>query len=210
MEQLGEALEYQKEKGGSSARILTAKGILSRKLIKALAAQQKLPILPLAVQAHAGGPPPCRSVAKRHHVVPLTLEDTDAHGGLSDPMDIMALDELRMITGMDIKIGLATLSEIDRTLERIVHHPGVPGRRDLSDGRRGRRPGPRPGGRRGRTPTTPPSSARERVLRNAVGRASDILSSPSRGTPAYGTASTDSSSAPWISRGTSTPPWCRG
>lgn len=123
VEQLGEALEYQKEKGGQLGQILTAKGILSEgKLIEALAAQQKLPILSLS--RYRPMPEALRAVpehvAKRHHVVPLTLEDDRTlMVAMSDPMDIMALDELRMITGMDIKIGLATLSEIDRTLERV-------------------------------------------------------------------------------------------
>jgi type IV pilus assembly protein PilB len=38
---------------------------------------------------------------------------------MSDPLDIIAQDEIRMITGMEIKVGIASPSEIDRNLERL-------------------------------------------------------------------------------------------
>jgi type IV pilus assembly protein PilB len=59
-------------------------------------------------------------VARRLHAIPLSVEDGNTLlVAMSDPLDIIAQDEIRMITGMEIKVGIASPSEIDRNLERL-------------------------------------------------------------------------------------------
>lgn len=58
-------------------------------------------------------------MARRLEVVPLSI-DANANKltiAISDPFNILALDEIRMITGMDLEIMIATLSDIKRAIE---------------------------------------------------------------------------------------------
>ena len=122
-EQLDEALAEQKKTGKLLGQVLIAKGFLSEgRLVEALAAQQQLPVLSLS--RYRPMPEAVRlvpeNVARRLNIVPLSLEnDRTLLVAMADPKNIMALDELRMLTGMDISVGVAGASEIDRTLSRV-------------------------------------------------------------------------------------------
>lgn len=122
-EQLDEALEEQKSSGGRLGEVLLKKGFVSEsKIIDALSAQLGLQVFSLS--RYRPMPEALRmvpeSVARRLHAIPLSLEDDNTLlVAMSDPMDILAQDEIRMLTGMDIKVGIVAPSEIERNLERL-------------------------------------------------------------------------------------------
>lgn len=122
-EQLEKALAEQKSNGLRLGETLVKNGSLTEgKLLDALSALLKLQIYSLS--RYRPMPEALRmipeNVARRLHVIPLSVEDGKTLlVAMSDPLDIIAQDEIRMLTGMEIKVGLASPSEIDRNLERL-------------------------------------------------------------------------------------------
>jgi len=122
-EQLDKALVEQKTTGLRLGETLVKNGSLTEgKLLDALSTLLKLQIYSLS--RYRPMPEALRmvpeQVAKRLNAIPLSVEDGNTLlVAMSDPLDIIAQDEIRMITGMDIKVGLVSQSEIDRNLERL-------------------------------------------------------------------------------------------
>ncbi len=122
-EQLDEALSEQKSTGLRLGEVLLKKGFASEgKILDALSSQLGLQVFSLS--RYRPMPEALRmvpeSVARRLHAIPLSMEDDNTLlVAMSDPMDILAQDEIRMLTGMDIKVGIAAPSEIERNLERL-------------------------------------------------------------------------------------------
>ena len=61
------------------------------------------------------------NMARRLEVVPLSINENSNKLtiAVSDPFNILALDEIRMITGMDVDVVIATLSDIKRAIETL-------------------------------------------------------------------------------------------
>ncbi len=122
-EQLDAALAEQKKSGLRLGETLLKMGVLTDgKLLDALSSQLKLQVFSLS--RYRPMPEALRmvpeQVAKRLNAIPLSVEDGNTLlVAMSDPLDIIAQDEIRMITGMDMKLGLVSQSEIDRNLERL-------------------------------------------------------------------------------------------
>lgn len=122
-EQLEKALAEQKISGLRLGEALVKNGSLAEgKLLNVLSSQLKLQIYSLS--QYRPMPEALRMVpeqaAKRLHAIPLSVEDGNTLlVAMSDPLDILAQDEIRMLSGMEIKVGLAAPSEIDRNLERL-------------------------------------------------------------------------------------------
>lgn len=122
-EQLSAALAEQKKSGLRLGETLLKMGVLTDgKLLDALSSQLKLQVFSLS--RYRPMPEALRmvpeQVAKRLNAIPLSVEDGNTLlVAMSDPLDIIAQDEIRMITGMDIKLGLVSQSEIERNLERL-------------------------------------------------------------------------------------------
>ena len=122
-EQLSAALAEQKKSGLRLGETLLKMGVLTDgKLLDALSSQLKLQVFSLS--RYRPMPEALRmvpeQVAKRLNAIPLSVEDGNTLlVAMSDPLDIIAQDEIRMITGMDMKLGLVSQSEIDRNLERL-------------------------------------------------------------------------------------------
>ncbi len=122
-EQLDAALEEQKTTSLRLGETLVNSGALTEgKLLDALSSHLNLQIYSLA--RYRPMPEALRMipehVARRLHAIPLSVEDDHTlMVAMSDPLDLMALDEIRMLTGMDIKVGLAGPSEIERNLARL-------------------------------------------------------------------------------------------
>ena len=59
------------------------------------------------------------NMSRRLEVVPLSINENSNKltVAVSDPFNILALDEIRMITGKDVEIVIATLSDIKRAIE---------------------------------------------------------------------------------------------
>jgi type IV pilus assembly protein PilB len=126
--QLAEALKKQKYTGKRIGEILVNEGIITDvKLAEALSTQLKLPMFTLTryrpmSEAIKSVP---RSVSERLQLIPLSIVE----GGLllivmANPLDLLAQDEIRMLTGRDLKVGITTLSEIQNNLDRLYSLQG--------------------------------------------------------------------------------------
>ncbi|WP_213698136.1 ATPase, T2SS/T4P/T4SS family [Acetomicrobium sp.] len=121
-EQLEMALKEQTATNLRIGEILVKNGWVTEKdLAEAISKQTKYPFVSLSMfrpMQEAIDVIP-ESMARRLEVVPLSI-DANANKltiAISDPFNILALDEIRMITGMDLDIMIATLSDIKRAIE---------------------------------------------------------------------------------------------
>ncbi|MEN2996205.1 MAG: ATPase, T2SS/T4P/T4SS family [Acetomicrobium sp.] len=121
-EQLEMALKEQTATNLRIGEILVKNGWVTEKdLAQAISKQTKYPFVSLSMfrpmqEAIETIP---ESMARRLEVVPLSI-DANANKltiAISDPFNILALDEIRMITGIDLDIMIATLSDIKRAIE---------------------------------------------------------------------------------------------
>lgn len=123
-EQLELALKEQTVTNLRIGEILVKNGWVTEKdLAEAISKQTNLPFVSLSMfrpmeEAIDAIP---ENMARRLEVVPLSI-DENANKltiAVSDPFNILALDEIRMITGMDVDVVIATLSDIKRAIETL-------------------------------------------------------------------------------------------
>ncbi len=101
--------------------ILIKNGLLTeRQLAEALSSQLKLPMVTLAryrpmIEALRMVP---ENVARRLEMLPLAVLDNNRlFVAMADPLNIISIDEIRMLTGMEIDVGVAIPSEIRRDMD---------------------------------------------------------------------------------------------
>ena len=119
-ETLKAALEEQKISRMRLGEILLKNGWLTeRQLADALSRQLKLPLVSLSKfkptkEAIKIIP---EAVAQRLEIVPLAILDSGKIAiAMSDPLNVIAVDELRMITNAEFEINVATASDVRRAL----------------------------------------------------------------------------------------------
>jgi len=115
-EHLEEALRIQKEKGGRLGEILIRLRYLKvEDLLEALGVQLEIPYVPRLDQAQID-----RDLirfipigfAKRHELVPLKSSSEKALVAISNPLNLFALDDLRVILRRDLSVTIAPPGEI--------------------------------------------------------------------------------------------------
>ncbi|MDR2179533.1 MAG: Flp pilus assembly complex ATPase component TadA [Synergistaceae bacterium] len=126
--QLADALKKQKYTGKRLGEILVSEGIITEvKLAEALSTQLKLPMftltryrpMPEAIKAVP------RHVSERLQLIPLSIVEGDLLLiAMANPLDLLAQDEVRILTGRDLKIGITTTTEIRNNLERLYNLQG--------------------------------------------------------------------------------------
>ena len=150
-EQLDEASAEQARTGKSLGRILIDLGfVVEQDLVSALAKQIGLPYVDLGEYPidPAAASLISDNLAKRYSALPIGYEDSRLVVAMSDPANVFALDDIRTITGLEIKPVVATRSEIQAAIQRFhrldtsidVIHGGDP------TGTASGGPGYRPGG----------------------------------------------------------------
>ena len=126
-EALASALAEQKNSGANLCDILISSGcVTENRLALALSAQLELPLAAFGeihptAETLALVP---ESAARRLRIMPLALTGGKISIAMTDPLDIEAEDEIRMLTGRDVKISVAAKSDIERA---IVAHYRVKG-----------------------------------------------------------------------------------
>ena len=122
-EQLQAALQEQKSSGKKLGEVLVGnKYITEQKLLEALASQFKLQLYSLS--RYRPMPEALRmipqSIAKRLQILPLAIEDGNTLlVAMADPLDVLAQDEIKMVSGMEIRVGLVSQGELERNIERL-------------------------------------------------------------------------------------------
>ena len=117
--QLQVALERQRQTGQRLGQVLLAMGVASQEqLAAALAQQQGLRWVRLAERPPD---PACllmvpEAVARQYQVVPLARQDQTLVLGMVDPLDVLAMDAVRRLTGLDVEPVVVTDDDVRRAL----------------------------------------------------------------------------------------------
>lgn len=123
-EQLMEALGKQKESGKRLGELLVdLKFTDEMEIAEAMAQQMKIPVAKireakLAPEVIALLP---ENIVRKHHVVPFELDENNPNilrVAMSDPLDIIAADDLSIITNMQIEVMAATASDVTYAIEK--------------------------------------------------------------------------------------------
>lgn len=119
-EQLENALRIQKERGVSLRRVLVEQGFISEEeLLSLLSNQLYIPILHLTkykFDRHIIELVP-EHIAKQYCLIPLSRMANNLTVAMADPLNILALDDLRTLTGCNIETVLSTEEEISRAID---------------------------------------------------------------------------------------------
>jgi type IV pilus assembly protein PilB len=130
-QQLSEAYEEHQRAGRALGRVLVEKGVLTESQLVAALAQQiglkfvDLGDFPVDGAAIASVPP---SVCRRYNALPIAYEDGRLLVAMSDPANVFAIDDIRSITGAEVKPVVATKSDVTAAINRYHRVDG-----DLDD-----------------------------------------------------------------------------
>lgn len=119
---LDQALALQKKKGGTLSQILVQEGWVSEKDLLSLIGQE-LDIPPIDLSRFKIDPEIARlipeRVARRYHLIPVSQIGNTLLISIADPLNILAIDELRMMTHYQIELVLSTDKDILEAIDRI-------------------------------------------------------------------------------------------
>jgi type IV pilus assembly protein PilB len=120
--QLTAAYDEHQRDGRSLGRVLVDQGVLSEsQLVAALAQQVGLPFVDLSeypVDGSAIGRVP-GGVCRRHVALPIAYDDGRLLVAMADPGNVFALDDVRSITGMDVRPVVATKGDVLAAIDRF-------------------------------------------------------------------------------------------
>jgi type IV pilus assembly protein PilB len=121
-EQLAGAVEEQRRLGRSLGRVLVDLGVLTEgQLVAALATQIGLKFVDLSdypVDGSAVSRVP-DMVCRRHNALPIGYEDGRLVVAMADPANVFAVDDIRSMTGMEVKPVVATKSDVIAAINRF-------------------------------------------------------------------------------------------
>jgi type IV pilus assembly protein PilB len=120
-DQLASAYEEQERVGRALGRVLIEQGVLTEsQLVAALATQIGLRFVDLSefpVDGSAIGRVP-GPVCRRHAAIPIGFEDGKLLVAMADPANVFAVDDIRSLTGIDVKPVVATRSDVAAAIDR--------------------------------------------------------------------------------------------
>jgi type IV pilus assembly protein PilB len=121
--QLAEALAVQSDEGGKLGQVLVRQLVLDEdQIAKTLAEQKGLRYISLttyAVDREAVARIPER-VARRSLIIPVGYQDGSIVLAMADPLDIEAIDDIRVRTGMSVQPVVATSTQIQYAIEKYI------------------------------------------------------------------------------------------
>jgi type IV pilus assembly protein PilB len=120
-DQLASSITEHQRVGRSLGRVLVDQGILTEsQLVAALATQIGLRFVDLSdhsVDGSALGLVP-GPVCRRHSALPLGFEDGKLIVAMADPANVFAIDDLRSLTGLEIKPVVSTRGDVSAAIDR--------------------------------------------------------------------------------------------
>ncbi|MDX6224674.1 MAG: type pilus assembly protein PilB [Frankiales bacterium] len=129
--QLQEAVDEQQRVGRSLGRVLVEQGVLSEsQLVAALATQIGLRFVDLSdfpVDGSAVAKVP-DAVCRRYSALPIGYEDGKLIVAMADPANVFAIDDIRSITGYEVKAVVSTRADVASAINRYHRADG-----DLED-----------------------------------------------------------------------------
>ncbi|MFH1857853.1 MAG: ATPase, T2SS/T4P/T4SS family [Candidatus Omnitrophota bacterium] len=119
---LEEALAIQKKSGGMLSKILVEEGWVSEKELLSLVGQE-LDIPPMDLSRFKIDPLVARlipeKIARRYHIIPISQIGNTLVVSMVDPLNILMMDELRMLTQYQIGPVLSTEKDILDAIDRV-------------------------------------------------------------------------------------------
>ncbi|MGB9792534.1 MAG: type II secretion system ATPase GspE [Thermacetogeniaceae bacterium] len=115
--QLERALQVQAETGGLLGRILIELGMITEgELSEALGVEGPSSV---SIQPDPGllrAIP--QQLLRKHKIIPLRVEGNKLHVAIADAYNVVALDDLRLLTGYEVEVVKTTEKEIDELIEK--------------------------------------------------------------------------------------------
>ncbi|MGH2723131.1 MAG: GspE/PulE family protein [Actinomycetota bacterium] len=121
LEQLVKATEETERAGSSLGRVLVDLGFVKEpELVAALARQVGLEFVDLSEQSidPSAASLVSEQMARRYRAMPIGFEEDRLVVAMSDPANVFALDDIRTMTGMDVKPVVATAADVDAAIRR--------------------------------------------------------------------------------------------
>ncbi|HEY0486263.1 MAG TPA: ATPase, T2SS/T4P/T4SS family [Mycobacteriales bacterium] len=126
-DQVASAVEEQERGGRTLGRVLVERGVLTEsQLVSALARQIGLRFVDLSeypVDTSAVALVPV-AVCRRHTALPIGHEDGKLLVAMADPANVFAIDDIRSITGLEVRALVATRSDVTAALNRYHRADG--------------------------------------------------------------------------------------
>ncbi|NLM12794.1 MAG: Flp pilus assembly complex ATPase component TadA [Epulopiscium sp.] len=121
-DQLKEALQEQVKTGKKLGEILVEKGwVTEQNIIEVLEFQLGIPQVDLSkyvIDSKAAGMIN-ENLAKRHMLIPIKIENNRLVVAMSDPLNVFALDDVRITTKMEVIPVIASLSDVKSAIDRM-------------------------------------------------------------------------------------------
>jgi len=120
-EQLGSALADAS--GRSLGATLAAEGVADEATVaRAVAESMRLPFVDIAAievdpTAVAGLPV---ELALRHTALPVRFEEGELVVAMADPANVLAIDDVRIVTGLEVRVEVAAESDLRQAIERVA------------------------------------------------------------------------------------------
>ncbi|HEY3318186.1 MAG TPA: ATPase, T2SS/T4P/T4SS family [Coriobacteriia bacterium] len=122
-EQLEEALEVQRRVGGKLGEVLVTQLLASEEQIAQTLADQKgfefVNLASVGIDRTATTRIPER-VARMRRIIPIAYDDGAIVLAMADPLDIEAIDDVRVRAGLPVKPVVATNSQIAHAIEKFI------------------------------------------------------------------------------------------
>jgi type IV pilus assembly protein PilB len=120
-DQLDSALQIQKEKGGALSQILIDTGLVKQKEIL-LALSQDLNIPLINLRKYSADPSVIelipKEISRHYQIFPLSKIGSAITVAVSDPLNIFAIDDIKTLTGLDLRLVLAEADVINNAIEQ--------------------------------------------------------------------------------------------
>lgn len=120
-DQLAKGLERQRQTGERLGRALIALGVREEQIAETLARQLGIPL----VNIHQQGVDPAaaallpETLARKYTVVPVKRNGSRLTLAMADPLDVVALDDVSIATGLGVSPVITTITEIRAAIERV-------------------------------------------------------------------------------------------
>jgi len=127
--QLHEAIEYQKKsKSKRLGEVLVDLGFVKEEdILEVLEKQLDIPSIDLSyyyIDPKITALVP-ENIARKYDLIPIDIKDGELLVVMSDPLNIFAIDDVKLLTGMNVKIALSSKSVITRTINKYYTKEGT-------------------------------------------------------------------------------------
>lgn len=120
-EQLKQALSIQKKTNKRIGEVLIDEGIITAelltKVLKELLNVDKVTLTSVNIDSEAVRKIP-QNICKRYKVFPYKIENRKLSLAMEDPQDREAIKDVKRISGMDIEVRIATMSDINQAIDK--------------------------------------------------------------------------------------------